>query len=89
MAREEVVKVVCDLCKSEIYTNLGKENGWVSMQMPVRYDFYQSDGYPSKPYFSISKVDLCPKCQEKLLKHWPIEGDGALGCKIREWIIHD
>lgn len=52
--RREIV--TCDICKEDSDTALNKS-------VPVVFTTEQTEGYPTKPYVTAVKVDICGDCE--------------------------
>lgn len=69
MAKEVIIKRICDICKKEEKTK--------RYPILVKWLTDQTEGKPSNPYYQVEHLDLCDKCLEEVVT---IEGVGAQGC---------
>lgn len=87
-------KTECDVCKKEVerkefvrndIRRMESKNHVVEMMFPtpnsisVVFTTNQTDGYPSKPYLSTERIDLCTECKGKVFEGKQLFAYGAQG----------
>jgi len=73
MSKTTVTTIACDVCKSK---SVATEDG---IEIQVIFETNQTDGYPSKPYLSRQKLDLCAACLKEVYSGHYIFAHGAQG----------
>lgn len=67
----------CDICgASSTYDSRFKDD----IRVDVIFVTEQTEGYPSDPYLSTEKLDICCDCYGNVLEGNYIFGKGAQGC---------
>ena len=98
---ESFKKIKCDLCGTSLeYKERKQYNNefkwydretdkeipvWKRPKLSVVFLTEQNEGTPTKPYFDIETLDLCPECYEKLITEYPIIARGAQGYNTYTW----
>ena len=62
----------CDVCKEE--AKVAEEK-----KIQVIFTTDQTEGRGTTPYLSIEKIDICQKCNDKILRGNYLIGSGAQG----------
>lgn len=65
----------CDVCKK----TLTLKEAQAEKKMQVIFVTEQTEGYPSKPYFTLMNMHICPSCISKCLEGNYLFAKGAQG----------
>lgn len=75
----KLTNVQCDICgASKIYDPQFKED----LELAVIFITEQTEGRPSDPYLSKSRLDICCDCYGNILHGNYVFAKGAQGCNI-------
>ena len=73
--RKEVV--FCDICNDQIIQE--STIAPPPKQYQIIFTTEQTEGRSCKPYIQNHTLDVCPKCEEKILTGHVLYGEGAMG----------
>lgn len=68
----------CDVCGRES-ANTAKKS------IPVVFLTEQTEGRSTTPYLTTTTVDICPGCEQRLVRSFPLTASGAQGHNTFEW----